>query len=66
MAGKWLKLDENGYPDSIVTTQPERGVQLVAPNGVEDELAKEHIKAAEQAIKDAKDDAAAAKKTAAK
>jgi hypothetical protein len=58
--GKWLKVDENGFPVAIVTSPPERGVQLVAPNAAEDSVAKDHIKAAEEAIKAAKPDASAA------
>ncbi|MGZ6838629.1 MAG: hypothetical protein ACXVGE_22440 [Blastococcus sp.] len=63
--GKWLKLDENGFPSEIVTKAPERGVQLVAPNAAEDSVAKDHIRAAEEAIKVAKSDAAEAKKVSA-
>lgn len=59
--GKWLKVDESGIPQEIVSKQPERGVQLVAPGGVEDEVARAHIKAAQDAIKAAKDSGTAEK-----
>lgn len=52
--GKYLKLEEDGTPVSIVTSKPERGVQLLAPGASEDEVAKAHIRAAEEAVKDAK------------
>ncbi len=51
---KWLKLDDDGNPVSIVNSQPERGVQLQAPGAPEDEVVRAHTKAAEEAIKDAK------------
>lgn len=60
-SGKWLKLDDNGQPVSIVATQPERGVQLLAPGAPEDDVARAHIKAAEEAVKDAKASSGSAK-----
>ena len=66
MAGKWLKVDEDGTPVSIVSSQPERGVQLQAPGAPEDEVVRAHVKAAEDAIKEAKDAKGSAKDTASK
>lgn len=60
--GKYLKLEEDGTPVGIVASKPERGVQLVAPGGTEDEVAKAHIKAAEEAVKAAKADSSDSKK----
>jgi len=60
-SGKYLKLDENNQPAGIVASKPERGVQLLAPGASEDEVAKAHIRAAEEAVKAAKSDSASDK-----
>lgn len=55
-SGKYLKLDENNQPVGIVTSKPERGVQLQAPGASEDDVVKAHVKAAEDAVKATKAD----------